>query len=1149
MKKIITLTLFLTSVFSFGQMLENAPWSNNVDASRAGKPTLEEISAAAETYFSTIDINKKGSGYKPFKRWQYNWSRNLNTDGTIRSKEDLLKAWKQKKELNSRTQSRTDISNWTPLGPFTNSNTHNATNAKQTGQGRVNAIAVDPSNSNTYYVGTPAGGLWRSTNSGLDWTPLTDELPQIGVSGIAIHPTNSNIIYIATGDDDAADTYAVGVWKSIDGGTSWNNTGNIPGNPNSMNEIYIIPNSPETILVATSTGIHKTINGGTNWTTSLSLNVGNTPQGTNAGLDLKMKPGNPNIWYASSRNSFYKSTDAGSTFTQKIVTGLANSTKLIMDVTVANNNYVYLLSYLSNSGPNSNGFNGIYKSTNSGETFTKTNETSDIFGGSQAWYDLAFTVSSNDADILYVGVLDVWKSNNGGNSFTKINSWDNPNQNSYTHADIHFMRFIDGNFFAGTDGGIYVSTDEGSSFTDLTKNLAISQFYKISVSPQNYQALAGGLQDNGGFGYKNGEWRNYHGADGMEGIVDPNNEKKYYGFIQNGRQLHITENGGESRSAALLSPDNRQGEWVTPLASNKNGDIYAGYDQLFVLSGFSWTQISNQSFGGNLDVIEIDPINTSNIYVSNGAALYRSKDKGINFKEFTIGGNITSIEISNNNSNTAWFTTQLGVFKSENILDDTPTFTNITGNLPSESKLIVKHHERSGNNTIYVGTALGVYFINDDLAVWETFDTGLPNTQIIDLAINEEDSKLIAATYGRGIFISDMPRQLPNNDVRLVSINNPINGISCEESIIPEIKIKNQGVNTINSITINYKIDEGAINTFSWSGSLTSEEIEDILLPELGSLTIGSHTLNIEVVIADDTYSNNIANTVFSINENNSSPITVNTFESNSDELLTETSNAPVWDIGRVNKLLLSSPEGQRAYSTSLNTNYPDQTTAYLYTNCYDLSEVSNPELAFKMGFDLELGFDYLLVEYSTNFGAEWNVLGTSSDPNWYNDSATSTSQGAPLPGNQWTGEGENVNPSDGLSNATAKDYSYDLSAFTNETNIVFRFKFSSDQNTNEEGVVIDNLVINGVLSTDNFNLLNNIAIYPNPSDSVFNINWNTGEALNIRVFDITGKQVFTKKNITNNSYQLDLDGYAQGIYLLNMNMNGKTATKKIILK
>ena len=239
------------------------------------------------------------------------------------------------------------------------------------------------------------------------------------------------------------------------------------------------------------------------------------------------------------------------------------------------------------------------------------------------------------------------------------------------------------------------------------------------------------------------------------------------------------------------------------------------------------------------------------------------------------------------------------------------------------------------------------------------------------------------------------------------------------------------------------------------------------------------------------------------------------------------------------------NPEGTSSYATNVRNNYDDNTTGYLYTNCYDLSVIKNPELAFKMAFDIEQNWDYMVVEYSTDFGANWEILGSSADPNWYNSASTSNG----IPGKQWTGEGEDINANDGLSNATVRDYSYDLAAFTNETNIVFRFKFVADANTNEEGAVIDNLVINGALSNDSFNLLNNIAIYPNPSESIFNINWNTGEALDIKVFDITGKQIFAKKKITGNSYKLDLDGFAQGIYLLNMNMNGKTATKKIILK
>jgi len=256
MKKIILTTLtilFSLTVFAFqGQ----APWMQSEALKKKSNPTLEDISKSAEAYFKTIDRNKKGSGLKPFERWKYHWSFYTKPDGTIAPAEDLWTAWEQKNQMNQ-AEARTDNSNWMSIGPFTHTNTA----SWSSGQGRVNAITVDPSNANTYYVGAPAGGIWKSTDAGVNWTPLTDHLPQIGVSGIAIDPTDSKTIYIATGDDDANDSYAVGVWKSTDGGSTWNATGSLNGNPNSMNDIYIHPNNSNIIMVATSSGVHKSVNG------------------------------------------------------------------------------------------------------------------------------------------------------------------------------------------------------------------------------------------------------------------------------------------------------------------------------------------------------------------------------------------------------------------------------------------------------------------------------------------------------------------------------------------------------------------------------------------------------------------------------------------------------------------------------------------------------------------------------------------------------------------------------------------------------------------------------------------------------------------------------------------------------------------------
>ncbi len=1139
MKQIYAIAFFCVTFLGFGQIQHNAPWNKNILQKRGSKETLEEVSKRAEKYFKTIDRNKKGSGFKPFKRWENHWSHYLKPDGTFKTFNDLKTSWLEKKELHNRTISN-NTSDWKPLGPYNNSNTYNAANFKQTGQGRINAIAVDPNNSSTYYVGSPAGGIWKSTDSGLNWTPLTDDLPHIGVSGIAINPDNSNVIYIATGDDDANDSFTAGVWKSEDGGNSWNNTGNLSGNPTKMNEIYVNPNNTQIVLVATNRGVQKTTDGGTTWSNKLSANID----------DLKMKPGDPMVWYATSDDTFYRSTDGGESFSAISIPGLTNSGRITMDVTPANPNYVYFVSAATRAS--NYGFNGVFKSTDSGVTFTKTSENNDIFGSTQAWFDLALTISDTDENMVFVGVLDLWRSLDGGDSFTRINRWSNPNQPSYTHADIHFLRYFNGNFFAGTDGGIYISTNNGNIFTDLTKNLAISQFYRLSVSQKKINIIAGGLQDNGGFGFDGKNWRNYHGGDGMEGIVDTKDPNTFYGFTQYGGSLNISNNQGvNSRRVSAPSEETNTatndsgGEWITPMVMNSDGELFSGFSHVYQLNGNSWQKISN-SFGSDITHMEIDPNNDDIMYVTTGSSLFRSLDRGRTFNNiFTFTREtITSIEISNGDSGIGWVTTNNKVYKSTGLSGFFITFSDITGNLPSENKLTIKHHARSGNNTVYLGTNLGVYFINDNLTEWQNFDSNLPNTQITDLDVNEEDAKLYAATYGRGIFSTDIPRQLPDNDVRLISINNLDNFISCSDQINPEITILNQGNQIINNVIINYNVDGGTNNTFNWSGNLGSTESTSIPIPQITS-TKGVHELNIEVSITNDTFNNNNLSSSFTINVSDNNPTTINSFENTNNELLTENTNADIWSIITSNKSLLNIPNGTKAYSTG-SGNYADQSIGYLYTSCYDLSQITDPILKFDMGFDIEADYDYMVVEYSNDRGISWSILGDSTDPNWYNSNTTANG----LPGKQWTGLGGDTNPVDGLTNATIKEYSHDLSSLASETNIIFRFKFFSDQNTNEEGVIIDNLVIGGVLSIDDESTaLTGIALYPNPSENIFNISRNTNENLSIRVFDLSGKEVFTRKNSKDLNVSIDLSNYAKGIYILNMSSKGKTSTQKLILK
>ena len=1121
MKIIVTIIFFFVITLSFGQYNENAPWMNKYkNKSINSKSTLIEISSTFNEYWKNKDFSKKGSGYKPFKRWENHWQNYLLDDGTIATPNMIWNATDQSQSI-----IQSEISNWSSVGPFT-------TNVKS-GQGRVNTFIIDPNNDSTYYVGAPSGGVWKSTDSGINWTPLSDHLPQIGVSGIAIDPNNSNIIYISTGDDDARDTYSVGVLKSVDGGNSWGKTGlDFSSTSATSNEIFIHPNNSDILWVSTNTGFYKTNDGGKNWAKNLSGNI----------KDFRLKPGDPNIVYAVSGSKFYKSVDAGDNFVVISSDLPTSSSRLAVEVSPANPNIVYVLSANTDQS-----FQGLYKSTDSGETFTKTLETKDIFGGStQAWYDMALTVSPANANFVFVGVLDIWRSIDGGNTFSQKNHWWNPSEPSYTHADIHFLRFFNNKLYAGSDGGIYESTNNANSFTDLTENLNISQYYKISTAKNSAFNIAGGLQDNGGFARSNNTWYKYHDGDGMDNAIDPNNQNTYYGFTQFGSSLNVTYNGGETQGGTIANApsdetngsSDRGGNWVTPLVSNKESVLYAGYSKLYKFENNDWQAVSSKVFGGDLNSIAISSSNNDIIYVSRSNKLYKSIDRGITFNEITFifPRFISSIEINNQNSDIIYITNSGfngEVYKS---IDAGANWTSISFNLPNEPKMVIKHQNQSLINDLYLGTILGVYHINDNMTEWELFDNNLPNVPVYDLEINIEDELITIGTYGRGVWQSPIVVNKATKDISLLTVNTN-NTVQCS-GITPRITIKNNGLNPFSTIDIIYYVDDVPFE-FTYTGTVSPNEIKEIVLPNNNNITIGSHSLRVEATVANDTFlDNNILYATFTSNNSGEGQY-INTFgDVNDDEWLTLTLGNPVelWQRGDATTTNFLG-KTDISYVTNPTGNYTDETTGYLISPCYDLSQLENPIIKFDMVFDIELNWDVLYLEYTLDSGETWNILGTANDPNWYNSNFIDAQRPITV-GKQWTG-----------TDSTLKEYSFNLSSFTDENNIIFRFVFSTDQAENGEGASIDNFRIDAsaILAVDDI-VKNSLVIFPNPSNAVFHIRRQSFEKMDISVFDVTGKLIFEERNILNSNYSLNLSKASKGIYFLKIIDGNNQIAKRIMV-
>ncbi|MFD2588420.1 thrombospondin type 3 repeat-containing protein [Croceitalea marina] len=1081
-----TFILALCGLSLTAQFNQNAPWMKELKkSSKTNKNTdrpvysIDEISEAFEDYWLDKDKNAKGSGYKPFKRWESYWTNFADSKGYLPTARELWNTWENK----SRSLGPVNpVSNWSSIGPFATG----VLSGSLPGQGRINAIKLDPNNSNIWYAGAPAGGIWKSTDAGLNWTNLFDDFPQIGVSGIAIDPNNSDIIYIATGDDDAADSFSAGVFKSLDGGTTWNQTGLNPSNQTQfdvLNEIVVDPNDSNTIWVAGTQGLQRSIDGGTTWEVRQSGNI----------TDFILKPGDSNTIYAVSGDTgatlnsaatteFYKSTDGGDTFNQIIDILPTNEGRMVLGVSEANPDVVYIL--VAGKFNNSSPYRGLFKSVDSGESFTETANTTNVFESSQAWFDLAMVVSPTDENEIYTGVLNLWKSTDGGDSFNKLNNW-NVNDVAYTHADIHTLKFFGNQLFCGSDGGLYMSENGGDTFTNFSDGLVVSQFYRISIGKNDSSRIVGGTQDNAGFVFNNNNWNVYTGGDGMDYEIDPTNSNIAYGFTQNGGFLFITNNLGETVSTVSAprgDSGNLNGNWITPLAVDGEGEVYSAYDKVYKLVNNTWVENSGLIGSGNIDDLEIDQNNPMIMYAANGDGLFRSEDAGVTFELIdSFGTQISDIAINGNNSNIVYLTTsarvgtsQAGqpggrsVFKVEVDGNNLVSSENITFDLPTDQAFFsIVHQGRNTTNPIYVGTSLGVYRLDDTITEWEDYFTNFPSVAVGDIEIDLNNELIIASTYGRGVWQSAIPIETPDNDIALTALSPNEGLINCGE-IIPELTVENNGLNVINQIDIVYSVNNGANQNFTFNGTINSGETSTIQLPAIVLTEKSVIEFNATTTITNDAYSDNNTRSVTILPSEIANGGAVFDFETPESALITYNADddGSVWERGVATGVLLNTEDsGNQVYGTTLNGNHPDATRGFILSGCYELSSITAPVLKFDMAYDLENNFDVVYVEYTTDNGENWNVLGQlGSQPNWYNSDRTNASSGADddcqnCPGAQWLG-----------TNATMTEYAYDFNAnaalgetdLTGESNVIFRIVFHSDPAVNQEGAIIDNFQVEG---------------------------------------------------------------------------------------
>ena len=756
MKKNVFFALFFMGVMTHAQsqLTEN----NIVEVIEKKTMKFDEINKAMEENFKNIDVKAKGSGWKVYQRWKYISSFEVDENGFLPNSQDIdysLAEFKKSKLYQDGFSSRSLNNAWNPAGPFNYTNK----GSWSTGQGRVNCSVTDPNNENIIYVGAANGGVWKSNDGGVTWSAKTDFIDSIGISGLAIDPNNSNVIYAMTGDADGKSVAFNGLYKSTNAGATWTKMG-LTGITYGRN-ILVDPTNSNRVIVATNSGVFLSTDGGSSFTKTLDQGIT---------YQILYKVSNSNIVYASTSNDvdsfIYKSTDGGENWTLKrTLTGVK---KTLMAITAADSNYLYLLG--ANTTGDLNGFKGVYLSTDSGETFSIKNSTTNILESFQSGYDLGLAVSQTNKNVVYTGCLNVWKSTDGGGTFVKQNSWSQPTGVRYTHADIHSIVTVGSNVYVGSDGGLYVSKNDGASFTNRTPGLQISQFYKIDTAPNTNSRIVGGLQDNGGFASNNDVWINFYGADGMDVAIDPNNPNKAYGMIQYGTSMYsydFNTNGNGS----YVANHTEEGEWVTPLEISSASNIYAGWREIKELQSGIWTSKTAIDNGYNIRNIKVNPLYPNRLlfYRRNSTnidqLLYTDQNRDANGNLVhsvlnlpTITGTTKTVSamcFNPVNPNIFYIIYNSRVYKTS---DSGVNWVDITYNFPSTTKYSIVA-QGNAQNSVYVGTTYGVYYFDENLNSWSLFNTNLPRTRVTDLKINRIENNLTASTYGRGVWRVALPAQ------------------------------------------------------------------------------------------------------------------------------------------------------------------------------------------------------------------------------------------------------------------------------------------------------------------------------------------------------------------------------------------------------